>query len=96
MLVLSVVPVLAPVIGGIVVSVTNWRGLFGGLAAAGLLLLLVMVLALPESHQPGQTQDVSEPLFGPVNRLVRSPAFLLRAVISGTGFGVTFSLAGEP
>jgi MFS transporter, DHA1 family, multidrug resistance protein len=95
MLVLSVVPVLAPVIGGVVVSVTNWRGLFGGLAATGSLLLLVMILALPESHQPGQTQDASEPLFGPVKHLVRSPAFLLPAVISGTGFGVTFSFVGD-
>src|SRR5882724_11258541 len=60
MLVLSVVPVLAPVIGGVVVSVTNWRGLFGCLAATGSLLLLVMILALPESYQPGQTQDAIE------------------------------------
>jgi len=95
MLILSVVPVLAPVIGGVVVSVTNWRGLFGGLAATGSLLLLVMILALPESHQPGQAQDVSEPLFGPVRHLARSPAFLLPTVISGTGFGVTFSFVGD-
>ena len=94
MLVLSVVPVLAPAIGGVVVSVTNWRGLFGGLAAIGSLLLLVMILALPESHQPGQTQDANEPLFRPLKHLVRSPAFLLPTIISGTGFGVTFSFIG--
>ena len=95
MLVLSVVPVLAPVVGGVVVSVMNWRGLFGGLAATGAALLLVVILALPESHQPGQQPDAGEPLFGPVKHLVRSPAFLLPAVISGTGFGVTFSFVGD-
>ena len=95
MLVLSVVPVLAPVVGGVVVSVTNWRGLFGGLAATGSVLLLVVILALPESHQPGQPPETGEPLFGPVKHLVRSPAFLLSAVISGTGFGVTFSFVGD-
>jgi len=95
MLVLSVVPVLAPVIGGVVVEVTNWRGLFGGLAATGSVLLLVVILALPESHQPGRKLDAREPLFGPVKHLARSPAFLLSAVISGTGFGVTFSFIGD-
>jgi DHA1 family bicyclomycin/chloramphenicol resistance-like MFS transporter len=94
MLVLSVVPVLAPVLGGAVVSVTNWRGLFGGLAATGTLLLAVMVVALPESHPPGPVSDGPEPLFGHVSHLIRSPGFLLPAVISGFGFGVTFSFIG--
>jgi DHA1 family bicyclomycin/chloramphenicol resistance-like MFS transporter len=95
MLVLSVVPVLAPVIGGVVVSMTNWRGLFGGLAATGAVLLVVVIAALPESRQPGPKLDVGVPLFGPVRHLARSPAFLLPAVISGTGFGVTFSFVGD-
>ncbi len=95
MLVLSVVPVLAPVLGGVVVSVTSWRGLFGGLAVTGSLLLLVMILALPESHQPGQAKDASESLFGPMGHLVRSAAFLLPTVTSGTGFGVTFAFVGD-
>ena len=40
MLVFGLAPVLAPVIGGQVLRVTSWRGVFGVLAAVGLVLLV--------------------------------------------------------
>lgn len=95
MLVLSVVPVLSPALGGVVVSVTNWRGLFSGLAAIGALLVVVMFRWLPVSRRADRVQVIGESVFAPVKHLVRSPGFLLPAVISGAGFGVTFSFIGE-
>jgi len=51
MLVFGLAPVLAPVIGGQVLRFTSWRGVFGVLAAIGL-VLLVAAWFLPETLPP--------------------------------------------
>lgn len=52
-LVFGLAPVLAPVIGGQLLRVTSWRGVFGVLAGIGLVLLAVSWL-LPETMPPGR------------------------------------------
>lgn len=49
MLVMGVAPVLAPSIGAQVLRVTDWRGVFWGLAAIGAVLILVATLGLRET-----------------------------------------------
>lgn len=49
MAVMGVAPVFAPLIGGQVLAVTSWRGIFVVLAAIGLPLLLATVVWLPET-----------------------------------------------
>ncbi|MFB9445348.1 multidrug effflux MFS transporter [Dactylosporangium vinaceum] len=49
MLVVGVAPILAPTIGGFVLRVTEWRGVFVVLAAAGLAILGTTAFALPET-----------------------------------------------
>jgi DHA1 family bicyclomycin/chloramphenicol resistance-like MFS transporter len=51
MLVFGLAPVLAPVIGGQILRFTSWRGVFGVLAAIGL-VLLVLAWFLPETLPP--------------------------------------------
>jgi MFS transporter, DHA1 family, multidrug resistance protein len=53
MLVFGVAPVLAPVIGGQVLRVTSWRGVFGVLAAVGVALLAAS-WRIPETLPPRQ------------------------------------------
>jgi MFS transporter, DHA1 family, multidrug resistance protein len=53
MLVFGLAPVLAPVIGGQVLRFTSWRGVFGVLAAIGV-VLLVAAWFLPETLPPGR------------------------------------------
>ena len=53
MLVFGLAPVLAPVIGGQVLRFTSWRGVFGVLAAIGLVLFL-LAWFLPETLPPGR------------------------------------------
>jgi len=52
-LVFGLAPVLAPVIGGQVLRFTSWRGVFGVLAAIGLVLLIASWF-LPETLPPGR------------------------------------------
>src|SRR4028119_1207722 len=54
MLVTGAAPVLAPVLGGQLLLVTSWRGIFALLAALGLLMLVVAGLRLPETLPAAQ------------------------------------------
>jgi DHA1 family bicyclomycin/chloramphenicol resistance-like MFS transporter len=94
MLVLSVVPVLAPAFGGAALALTSWRGLFVIVAVVGLMLLSVVVRYLPESR-PRSDVRVKGGGLGRTLHLARSRAFLLPALVSGTGFGVMFSYIGD-
>lgn len=97
MLVLSVVPILAPAIGGLALSLTSWRGLFASLAVTGIVLLLVVRRFLPESRPPREDEADLGAAGGlrHILALGRKPAFLLPAVVSGAGFGVLFSYISD-
>jgi len=98
MLVNGAAPILAPVLGGQVLSVTSWRGVFVVLAGIGLLLLAGSVWALPETlpagrrHRGGVTDTLRT-----FARLLADRAFLAHALACGLGFGAMFAyIAGSP
>ncbi len=76
-LVMGLAPVLGPVLGGQVLRVTDWRGLFVVLAVLGLLILVSAFLLLPETH-PVHARLDGHPReqAAEVVRLLRDPAFL--------------------
>ncbi|TQM01737.1 multidrug effflux MFS transporter [Pseudonocardia kunmingensis] len=49
MLVMGAAPILAPTVGGLVLGVTSWRGIFALLAVYGVAILLVTARLLPET-----------------------------------------------
>ncbi|WP_233517714.1 multidrug effflux MFS transporter [Geodermatophilus marinus] len=53
-LVLGAAPVLAPTLGGELLRVTSWRGVFVALSLYGLLLLVLGALAVPETLPPSR------------------------------------------
>jgi DHA1 family bicyclomycin/chloramphenicol resistance-like MFS transporter len=54
MLIVGLGPVLAPVVGGQLLAVTSWRGLFVGLALLGLVLTVVSAVLVPETLPPAR------------------------------------------
>jgi DHA1 family bicyclomycin/chloramphenicol resistance-like MFS transporter len=50
--ILMAAPLLAPVLGTLLLEVADWRSIFIFLAAYALLILLVLALCLPETHDP--------------------------------------------
>ena len=85
MLVFGLAPVLAPVIGGQVLRVTSWRGVFGVLAAVGL-VLLVAGWFLPETLPPGRrTPPRFRQLLSDSRTLVRDRQY------AGNALAVTFA-----
>jgi MFS transporter, DHA1 family, multidrug resistance protein len=93
----GVAPVIAPLIGGQLLHVMAWRGLFVVLAGIGFLLFLSVLVGLPESL-PRDHRSAAGPrvLFTAVTALSRDLRFVGYAVTSALTFAGFFGyLAGS-
>ncbi len=86
----ALAPVLAPVAGGQLAAVLDWRGLFVVLAAVGVLLLVVVCTLLPETLAPerrhaGGFAETGK-RFGTVLRDRLFVCYLLVGACTGTAF----------
>ena len=86
-LVFSVGPVLAPVIGGWLLTVTSWRWIFGAEAVFGLVVGVVAMLKLPESRsETTRLQAIGERTSASYFALLGQPllvGYLLTGALSG-------------
>ena len=86
-------PMLATPIGGVLVDAFGWRAIFVFAAAAGALILTLIVSVLRETHaRPLYTPDRQNPLQGYV-RLLRGPVFLGYVLQPGFSSGAFFAHA---
>jgi MFS transporter, DHA1 family, multidrug resistance protein len=98
MLVNGLAPMLAPLAGSEVLRFTSWKGVFVALTLYGLLLVLGVALALPETHPPerrrrGGLRDTLQ-TFG---RLSRDRLFVAYAIGGGLVFAAMFAyISGSP
>jgi MFS transporter, DHA1 family, multidrug resistance protein len=97
-LISGVAPVLAPAIGGQVLLLTSWRGIFVVLAALGAVLFVAAALRLPETlpthlrHEPGLAAKLR--VFGV---LLTDRRFVPFAVSGGLSFAAMFAyISGSP
>ena len=89
-LVSGTAPIIAPVVGGQLARVMDWRGIFWVLGGVGIALLLVVVLALPETldrreRHPGGIRALA----GHGGVVVRDRLFLA-VLCAGAAGGVAF------
>ncbi|MBE7211486.1 MAG: multidrug effflux MFS transporter [Gluconacetobacter diazotrophicus] len=98
MLVLGVVPILAPTLGGLVLSVASWRWIFWIAALYGVVMTVVVVLALPDTLPRASRLHLSPvQVLGRYLDIVREKVFLSNSCICGFGTFVIFAyLAGTP
>ncbi len=96
-MVTSLAPVLAPSLGGLVLHVSDWRGVFVVLAAIGGFLLISCWLSVPETltperrHRGGLIQTRTA-----LSELGRDPRFVALTLTGGLCFGAMGSyLAGS-
>lgn len=98
MLVSGLAPILAPVLGGQVLRLTDWRGVFGVLAGIGGLLALVTWRVLPETHavasrRAGGVRETT----GVFAELLRGRTFLACTLACGLSFAAMFAyISGSP
>lgn len=92
LLVTGLAPILAPVIGGQLLLLTSWRGVFLVLALFGIVLLTSTALALPETlppdrRRPGSPRDTIRTY----RALLTDRGFLGYALTGGLVFGAMFA-----
>lgn len=82
--VMGVAPVLAPLVGGAVATVSDWRGVFIALAVIGLLLLIVAASSVPETLDGTSrtTGGIVSDLRG-IGSAVANRGFMLTAITLG-------------
>jgi DHA1 family bicyclomycin/chloramphenicol resistance-like MFS transporter len=97
MLVSNLTLILAPMLGGLVLRFTSWRGIFVVLAAIGLVLLVVSHLWLRETlPQERRRPSGLEETLGGLGELVRHRVFVGYTLSFALGIGVIFAhIAGS-
>jgi DHA1 family bicyclomycin/chloramphenicol resistance-like MFS transporter len=98
MLVSGVAPIVAPLIGGQILRVTDWRGVFVLLTAVGVLLAAVVWAKLPETLEPAERHagGVGEALHT-MRGLLADRAFSGYMLAGGFAFAALFAyIAASP
>jgi DHA1 family bicyclomycin/chloramphenicol resistance-like MFS transporter len=96
MLVFSLAPAVAPVIGGWVHVTLGWRWVFGMLVVLGAGLLVTCALLLPETHPPAKrTQFHPVILARSCGRVAAQPSFLLLAMSAALAMSSLFVYIGS-
>lgn len=92
MLVLGVAPVLAPSLGGLVLGLMSWRGLFVVLGAFALLLIVLVRFEIEETLPPERRRPGSISGIGQAYRsLLRDPVFVALMFVSGLSMAAMFA-----
>ncbi|MEW2291419.1 multidrug effflux MFS transporter [Streptomyces sp. NPDC006743] len=92
MLISGVAPVVAPLIGGQILRVTDWRGVFVVLTVVGALLGAVVWARLPETLPPAERHEggIGEAL-GSMRRLLADRVFTGYMIAGGFAFASLFA-----
>lgn len=98
MLVMGLAPILAPLLGGFVVTHTGWRPLFFLLAAFAAICLFCIWRLLRESHEMPSTGKFSlRKIMGDYGRILRHREFMRYSLCSSLAFTGMFAyIAGSP
>ncbi|HXC59384.1 MAG TPA: multidrug effflux MFS transporter [Steroidobacteraceae bacterium] len=96
MLVFSLAPAVAPVIGGWVQVTLGWRWVFGMLFVLGAALLVTCALLLPETHPPEKrTEFHPVALIKSCSHIAAQPSFLLLAISAALAMSSLFIYIGS-
>jgi MFS transporter, DHA1 family, multidrug resistance protein len=98
MLVNGLAPILAPILGGLLLRFTSWRGVFIVLAVIGALLLLAAAFGLRETLAPGSRQvgGIRTTLMT-FRQLLANRSFVGYALSCGLAFAAMFAyISGSP
>lgn len=90
-MIFGLAPALAPVVGGWLLVFANWRSIYWFLAAFGLIVTVLVIVALPESNPPeARTPLKLGPLASSLTHVWRDPVGRLLAFAGMANFGGMF------
>ena len=91
-LITSLAPVVAPLAGGLIATVADWRAVFAVLTAFGAVMLACSVLVLPETlPREARSRGGLGRIVGNAGRVLRDRRFTLYALSFAFAFGALFS-----
>lgn len=98
LLIMGVTPILGPIIGGQVLLLTSWRGIFGIMAFAGIALLVAVVRNMQETLAPEKAVPLRISIIaGNYWGLLRDRQFICYALAGGLGgAGIFTYISGSP
>lgn len=97
-LILGVSPLLAPTFGGFITTTMGWQAIFYILAGLVVVLLVVVIIYLPEGHQPDPTISLrAKPMIAMFIDILKTPQFYTYAFAGAFSFATLFVyVAGSP
>ncbi|PHR24361.1 MAG: Bcr/CflA family drug resistance efflux transporter [Hoeflea sp.] len=91
MLIISVSPMLAPLIGSGIVAISGWRAIFGALALVALMSIAITLLMQPETLAPEKRAPVRlAALSRGIRTLLRDPVFMGLTFVGAFGMASFF------
>lgn len=98
MMVFGVAPVIAPTVGGLVVSVAGWRAIFAVLLCIGLVVAVVFRLVVPETRGPNVSMSLRPSrVIGGYLAFFGNRQFVVFSAVMGLTSGMLFSyITGSP
>ncbi|MGO2113193.1 MAG: multidrug effflux MFS transporter, partial [Pseudoclavibacter sp.] len=91
-LVISISPILAPILGGALLAVTDWRGLFIILGVVGALLFVLALLVVPDTLDASKRERGGARSLGrQVSTVLGNRQFVLLVLAIGVNQGLLFS-----
>lgn len=97
MLVMGLAPILAPMLGGVLVNIGGWQSIFLTLSLFSALCVIAVGLGLPESLPPHQPRQPLSGALRQYGRLLGDRVFLGHALIVGIAMAGMFAyIAGSP
>ena len=97
-LIIGVSPLLAPTLGGLIISVAGWKMVFIALAMISIIMLAIVFFFLPEGHTPDRTVSLKPgPMLATFGSILRHPQFYTYTFAGAFGFSTLFIyVAGSP
>ncbi len=97
-LIIGVSPLLAPTVGGFIVTGFGWQAIFIGLSAITIGILIIVYFFLPEGHQPDQTISLKvKPMLLTFQDIIKNPLFSTYAFAGAFSFSTLFIyVTGSP
>ena len=88
----SFAPVIAPLLGAVILATLGWRSLYGVLAVVGVVLVALVAVLLPET-----SPRIAHPVWAAYGRVLRLPRTLgLMLLVGGSFFGFFSLISGSP
>lgn len=98
LLVVGASPMIAPTVGGYVISLYGWRAVFVILLGLSILITIVTIIGLPESYQPDTSFSLRpKPILKNFLSVLRDRQFITYALAGSFGFAGLFAyVSGSP